>query len=548
MKYLKTGLIVIFLLSFFLSKAQQNHFIYIQTEGKQPFYVKLNNNIYSSSSSGYLVLSKLKSGTYILKIGFPKNEWSEQNISCSIDQKDLGYLLKNFGEKGWGLFNLQTLDVVMANAEEKKVTVAVETKNDEFSNLLSNVVNDPTIKQVDVVQQAPTPPPSAPVKEIVIEQPVTTAGSTGNSVNSDTVSASDQLTEIPSRSAVRKLLMNTNADGVDMVFIDVSEGNVDTVRVFIPKSAKQKSFVKQEDAVKDQPLIEMTESVATDPATGKKKDEIKPGAKENDEPKVQDQKFIDMELPARPKETDAGTVKKTNGLQNAVIEMKVDKAVPLQENKEKIDENKPVQQSKGMENAVIEMKEVKADTSIEIKGKPIEEKPVNQSNGLENAVIEIKVDKVEPVPENKVKQVEEKPVQQLDSEIAAANHAKESKSESLPKKKANQPEIILKKTAMINSDCKNFATDDDFMKLRKKMAAEESDEDMVAQAKKYFKTKCFTVEQVKNLSVLFLKDAGKYAFFDMSYPFVSDSHNFDSLQSELIDPYYLNRFQAMIRH
>ena len=73
---------------------------------------------------------------------------------------------------------------------------------------------------------------------------------------------------------------------------------------------------------------------------------------------------------------------------------------------------------------------------------------------------------------------------------------------------------------MINSDCKAVASDDDFLKLRKKMAAEDNDDDMITLAKKVFKAKCFTVEQVKNLSVLFLKDAGRYAFFDMTYPFV----------------------------
>ncbi|MEO6232130.1 MAG: DUF4476 domain-containing protein [Ferruginibacter sp.] len=532
MKYLKTGFITIFLLSFFLSKAQQNHFIYIQTEGKQPFYVKLNNNIYSSSSSGYLVLSKLKSGNYDLKVGFPKNEWPEQNVSCSIGERDLGYLLKNFAEKGWGLFNLQTLDVVMADAKEKKTTVAVETKNDEFSNLLSNVVNDPTIKQVDVVPQAPPPP--APVKEVVIEQPIVTT------VSTDTMAIVSQEPETAPKSVIKKLLMNANAEGVDMVFIDLSEGNVDTVRVFIPKSAKAKSFVKQDEIVKEKPVIEMVETVATAPVPEKKQDEIKVDAKENNEPIVQEQKFIDMELPMRSKQTETKPVQPTNGVENAVIEMKVDnKEAPLPQNKEKVEENKPVPQSNGLENAVIEMKDVKQDSLIEVKEKPAEGKVIQQSNGLENAVIEMK--------EERAKQVENKPVPQLNSE-ATINTAKDSKLGSIPVKKEKQPEIILKKQEMINSDCKNLATDDDFMKLRRKMAGEESDDDMIAQAKKYFKSRCFTVAQVKNLSVLFLKDAGKYAFFDISYPFVSDSHNFNLLQSELIDPYYVNRFQAMIRH
>ncbi|CAN5146441.1 hypothetical protein BH09BAC2_BH09BAC2_16790 [soil metagenome] len=100
---------------------------------------------------------------------------------------------------------------------------------------------------------------------------------------------------------------------------------------------------------------------------------------------------------------------------------------------------------------------------------------------------------------------------------------------------------------MINSDCRDNATEADFLKLRKKMVNENTDDDMIRVAKKVFKTKCFTTEFVKNLSVLFLTDAGKYAFFDAAYPFTSDSSNYLQLQSELRDTYYINRFLAMIR-
>jgi hypothetical protein len=61
--------------------AQQNHFIYIQTENKQPFYVRLSDKVLSSSSSGYIVISKVQNGDHDLLIGFPKNEWPQQKIS-----------------------------------------------------------------------------------------------------------------------------------------------------------------------------------------------------------------------------------------------------------------------------------------------------------------------------------------------------------------------------------------------------------------------------------------------------------------------------------
>jgi hypothetical protein len=101
---------------------------------------------------------------------------------------------------------------------------------------------------------------------------------------------------------------------------------------------------------------------------------------------------------------------------------------------------------------------------------------------------------------------------------------------------------------MVNSDCKLSANEDDFLKLRKKMAAEKNDDDMISVAKKSFRSKCFSTEMISNLSVLFLKDEGKYNFFDAAYPRVSDTQNFPGLVSRLSDEYYITRFKAMIRH
>jgi len=106
------------------------------------------------------------------------------------------------------------------------------------------------------------------------------------------------------------------------------------------------------------------------------------------------------------------------------------------------------------------------------------------------------------------------------------------------------PKVVT--SSKVNSDCKEFATDEDFLKLRKKMAAENNNDDMIRIAKKVFRTRCFSTEQIKNLSFLFLNDEGKYMFFDTAYPFASDSDQYYLLVSQLMDGYYINRFKAMI--
>jgi hypothetical protein len=78
------------------------------------------------------------------------------------------------------------------------------------------------------------------------------------------------------------------------------------------------------------------------------------------------------------------------------------------------------------------------------------------------------------------------------------------------------------------------------------MAAQKTDEQMINESKKVFKSKCFTTEQVKNLGNLFLNEAGKFQFYETAYPFNSDQNNFTSLQLELKDAYFIHRFKKMV--
>jgi Domain of unknown function (DUF4476) len=394
-----------------LLSAQLNHFVYLQTEGKQPFYAKIDKKIFSSSVAGYLIIPKLKDGAINITIGFPKGEIEEQTFQCAVS-KDAGYLIKKFGDKGWGLFNLQSLDVVMAGASQAGADkTATKEKADEFSSMLSEVVNDPSIKQQEKTE--------TPVKPIVQakETPVV-----------QKLEEKAPVALQSNRSVVVKSRSQATSEGLELVYIDITGDRQDTVSVLIPIDQEQ----------------EKSESAGT---------------------------------PAVQQDTSAAIPKSSKE--------PVESGAHMEKEVSKTDE--PLQQPVP-EPMLIEKKTEAAD---EKKFLPIE----------------IKADgKMETPP--------------------AANHA----------------------APMINSDCKAYATEEDFLKLRKKMVAEDSDDGMIAAAQKFLKSKCYTVEQVKNLAVLFLKDQGKYKFFDAAYAFVSDSHNFHTLENQLSDPYFVTRFKAMVRH
>ncbi|HZF66338.1 MAG TPA: DUF4476 domain-containing protein [Chitinophagaceae bacterium] len=121
-----------------------------------------------------------------------------------------------------------------------------------------------------------------------------------------------------------------------------------------------------------------------------------------------------------------------------------------------------------------------------------------------------------------------------------------SRSESLAKS-SGKGKVKEKKAAPVEkTGCSSAANDDDFFKLRRDMAAKKTDDDMIVQARKYFRSKCFRTEQIKYLSNLLLSDAGKYNFFDAAYNHVSDQQKFQTLETELKDDYYKNRFKALV--
>lgn len=390
-------LFAVFLLSFNVAKAQQTHYIYIQTNDKQPFYIKKDNKVYSSSASGYLILSKLVDSTYNFSIGFPKNEWPQQNFTCTINNNDLGFLLKNFGDKGWGLFNLQTLDVVMsANQPAKEKDVETVERTDSFSNMLSVAVNDPNIKRTEKKREEEIKQDTAqPVQTADTIVAVTTPQIVPGIVNRPIVNA-----QPVKRSTIIKLLYNTNAEGTDLVYLDFDGDKKDTIRIFIP-AEKVTAVVQQNNDV-----------ATTEPLPPPPPPVVKP------QPKVEDKKFIDIEMP----------VKKDSA---AIV-----------------------------------------DTALSITN--------------------------------------------------------------------------TNKATVANNGCKNFASDEDFLKLRKKMAGSDNNDAMISAAKKIFKSKCFTTDQIKNLGTLFLDDKARYEFFELAYSYVSDTENFNSLQSQLTDAYYLKRFKAMV--
>jgi len=168
----KIFLFLLFVVPGITSFSQQGFFIYLQADNAQPFYARINTKLYSSTENGYMIIPKLGDSVYSVRIGFARNAFPEQNFSISINKKDKGFQLKNLGEKGWALVNLQNLSVIMNEGLPVKSVSEFSgiKKTNVFSEMLAYVVNDSSILYSSVkitpsepVTAKPIPVPGKPV-------------------------------------------------------------------------------------------------------------------------------------------------------------------------------------------------------------------------------------------------------------------------------------------------------------------------------------------------------------------------------------------------
>jgi len=421
----------------------------------------MNNKVYSSSASGYIILPKLVDSTYIFQVGFPQHKWPDQGFSVTLNRQDHGYLLKNFKDKGWGLYDLQTMAVQMSIGSSPEELAKKQNKDGaSFTDILAKAADDPSLKEKPVQPKVEEKKPEVVKKE----EP------------------------------------------------KVEEKKTEVVKKEEPKVEEKKLVVVK----KEEPKVEIKEPVTTKPV-----EEKDVWVTKKEEPKVE--------------KTEPVVVKTEPTKEEPKAEIKEEQVVRTEEKKTTgFDPYKTSQVKKWSESSTTEgfglvfiddYLDGNKDTIRLVIPNP---KPI------------VNVIKEEPKEEKKFLEIE--------------TPAKEEKpvvtEEKRTEEKTTEPVVTVPATGKkaLTNNCVELATESDFFKLRKKMAAEDKEDNMIAEAKKYFKTKCFTTAQVKNLSTLFLSDESKYDFFDLAYKYVSDTEAFPGLQAELKDEYYSSRFKAMLRN
>ena len=99
--------------SFALRAQQPGNLILIDAENKQPFTVRIGDQLYASSSHGHLVLYHLKDSSYRLNFRFAKKTMAELVFPVTVRQKDLGFQFRG-ADSSWVLYNWQTKQTIRA--------------------------------------------------------------------------------------------------------------------------------------------------------------------------------------------------------------------------------------------------------------------------------------------------------------------------------------------------------------------------------------------------------------------------------------------------
>lgn len=443
---------LLFILCTLPAAAQKDYFVYIQADAELPFFVRLQERNYASTSNGYLILPRLRDSVYNFGIGFPNGKWTEQRFSVSIAGRDRGFLLKQFEGSGWGLFDMQTLAVIQAEKREEEVNpkpVSIE-KVSPFTDVLAKAANDPSLRErkaAPVAASKETPKRPAADSAVAVAKPV------------EKIIAEPEKQALPAIKDTMGYAGETVVVQRDTLLAEkTNDGFAAVLKDTVVVEKAEIAIIKE---VPESPAAAKTDSIITTPAA--------------------EQSIAEKSKITEPQATGITP----SALVPSLITRRSESST-----------------SEGFGLVYIDQY---ADGRIDT----IRILIPNQRNLLRS---------------------EERPGDRRFLEDISSQEGSDSISIKTQKQ----------------STCTAVASENDFLQLRKKMAAQKADDAMIAEARKAFKVKCYTVKHIRNLGVLFLNDAARFQFYEAAYPRVADPAVFESLGAELKNEYYNRRFQALM--
>lgn len=484
---------------------EQHHFVYIQSEKGLPFYVKHNGKVLSSTERGYIILPQLDNGTVPIIVGFPKDESHEAHFYLKIAKNDQGFLLKESGDAGYSLYNLQTFREIKADAG---TAAAAPTETLVVADTLVPVL-DTAKKEMMANLQKDLETTFADKATVTGPNKSTTPAKSGN----------------PFSSALDKVVVtgddrNDPAPEVKPVAAPADVPVAVEEEVKKPKGKKHKNerepLTDEEKAILSDVLAEEGKTAASEaaaeevvkaaPAEEPTKKQKKHKAREGDPDFIEFQDDKSQPAATAPAATVAPAP--------VVIEVPV--TTP-----EEAPARKKKKRSKLFDDAEHPANIITDSSGYGVAAtRPVtDEEPVKSKKKKKHSEEEVAVDAAgAPVGAPVAEVVPDAPV---------------------AKKKSTDARLI-------NSDCSNVMDDATFRKMLRKFVAARTDDSMIDVFRKQTRNYCLETAQMKTLVQLLTADDTRYRLLDAGYSKTYDTEKYGSLETLLIDDYYRGRFKAML--
>ena len=571
----------------------QGYFVLLQSGNRQPFYVRLGTQLYSSTSTGHLILSRLKDSTYMMSIGFAGQPGVEQTYTLAPSQKDQEFAIRDHGEAGWGLYDEQSGEWITAlsrSGGREEVRAIGVRRDDAFSRMMAGVVHDTAVLYNDYANSelavaaaiqpgtpaAGTPTTGTPAKDTPSTQPPGT-GTTNTAVPSTqppatgTANTAVSSTQPPATGTVNTAALSTRPDTATapITRIDTPVIKPEAVAAVATRPASAAAHQPTHDtpAIHSQQDSPVAAMARPDTPSNASKSDPPPAIDSSARPTPSVVKLSERKLTRnmrlvyadKGKDAKADTVvviipldtplSRATKPRNAVPDSsrataaKVrtagpdsgHAALPQARNTDPDSSRATSQKSHSTSPDSPRTSTVRSRTPDSPHTSEV--KPRTADSPRTSEVKSRTPDSPRTVARSKgdspsnVRVIVPTPIAQ------PADKSRPNDSAKKPATKSPLP--------YVNSDCHAFATDYDVDKLRVKMLEAAKDDERLAAALKIFKAKCFYTRQIKALSEVFPTDASKYRFFETAYPFAADEH-FHDLGALLNDPVYVNKFKTLV--
>jgi len=501
MNYLRNLFLVVLLIGAALAaKAQRPYFVYIQTESGEPFFVQLNKKNQSSSSVGHLILSGLVNGTYDISLGFPGQNATQQ-YSLIIEGMDQGYLVKKFENGGWGLVDLQTSATQLSGAVKR------EAEKAEIELAIAAAQAKKLEEEAVKAEQAKTEQAKADSMKALEKS---------NEVDKVVAAVAVTTTVAATQSGEKK-------EGAETAKADsarISERNNDAGKVVAAAAIVTTAAVVVQNGEKKE---------ATNEVKGAEKNAERGSG-------TSEKQTSGTVNPPSGSAVNAGAA--TTAV--AVGTLSAAEIVQLQEEARRID-------AQGKRDSVLNAQKMDSSSVKPVAAAPafldIEmTMPADSLNPRAAVVTLDSVKKAQPSVVKDTPSIVEMKVEPSKQKTEAAVIVPAVAVGTLPDSTRAQATSPAK-----NPNCTAEATDADIEMVTMLIKGEKAAEDGLEMARKGMKIKCVQTAQVRKLALLFEGQEDRYRLLDMAYRYTIDRQQYMNLSDLLSDPYYLNRFKAMLQ-